>query len=338
MHILSKIKRNEPCPCGSGKKYKKCCGASPVTEPESTVINDELERLHHELNSFAMNKYGDDINEQTKLYNNPILQNNEETLNVYNVGLTIWILFNAPFIENNQTIFDVFYNNNKSRMSQLTRHMLSEWPKKAPSVYEVMSVDRQTKQFVTVKDILTNDSYPIPFHEEDDFIEGSVIIGTLVPFIDYHSFLFTMIKLYRHDKDTLTQLLQQYSAEDGGLQKHFPDFLAHALVDGVKANEWDNPLYEEVVQLFAKHMVDKDYADDIILKGFTLWNTYCKKEKPSFKNIESYAAALEYLVQKKLPNMTTVTQSQLAKEYNTSPGTVSTNFRKLSNALEKGEN
>jgi preprotein translocase subunit SecA len=24
-----KIGRNDPCPCGSGKKYKKCCGASP---------------------------------------------------------------------------------------------------------------------------------------------------------------------------------------------------------------------------------------------------------------------------------------------------------------------
>ena len=23
-----KIGRNEPCPCGSGKKYKKCCGAN----------------------------------------------------------------------------------------------------------------------------------------------------------------------------------------------------------------------------------------------------------------------------------------------------------------------
>jgi len=21
--------RNDPCPCGSGKKYKKCCGAKP---------------------------------------------------------------------------------------------------------------------------------------------------------------------------------------------------------------------------------------------------------------------------------------------------------------------
>jgi len=24
---LGKVGRNQPCPCGSGKKYKKCCGA-----------------------------------------------------------------------------------------------------------------------------------------------------------------------------------------------------------------------------------------------------------------------------------------------------------------------
>ena len=23
-----KVGRNDPCPCGSGKKYKKCCGAN----------------------------------------------------------------------------------------------------------------------------------------------------------------------------------------------------------------------------------------------------------------------------------------------------------------------
>ena len=26
----SKVGRNEPCPCGSGKKYKKCCGSAPI--------------------------------------------------------------------------------------------------------------------------------------------------------------------------------------------------------------------------------------------------------------------------------------------------------------------
>lgn len=25
-----KIGRNEPCPCGSGKKYKQCCGRNPI--------------------------------------------------------------------------------------------------------------------------------------------------------------------------------------------------------------------------------------------------------------------------------------------------------------------
>lgn len=26
--VPKKIGRNDPCPCGSGKKYKKCCGAN----------------------------------------------------------------------------------------------------------------------------------------------------------------------------------------------------------------------------------------------------------------------------------------------------------------------
>jgi len=27
IHVEKTPDRNEPCPCGSGKKYKKCCGA-----------------------------------------------------------------------------------------------------------------------------------------------------------------------------------------------------------------------------------------------------------------------------------------------------------------------
>ena len=27
--IFKNVKRNDPCPCGSGKKYKNCCGKSP---------------------------------------------------------------------------------------------------------------------------------------------------------------------------------------------------------------------------------------------------------------------------------------------------------------------
>ena len=29
------VERNDPCPCGSSKKYKKCCGKNPGVKPRS---------------------------------------------------------------------------------------------------------------------------------------------------------------------------------------------------------------------------------------------------------------------------------------------------------------
>ena len=29
-HTSSKVGRNDPCPCGSGKKYKRCCGGATI--------------------------------------------------------------------------------------------------------------------------------------------------------------------------------------------------------------------------------------------------------------------------------------------------------------------
>jgi hypothetical protein len=45
-----KIGRNDPCPCGSGKKYKKCC-ISKATDNDDNKIN--------ELYRFEPGSYGD---------------------------------------------------------------------------------------------------------------------------------------------------------------------------------------------------------------------------------------------------------------------------------------
>lgn len=29
---MKKIRRNDPCPCGSGLKFKKCCGTTPLAK------------------------------------------------------------------------------------------------------------------------------------------------------------------------------------------------------------------------------------------------------------------------------------------------------------------
>ncbi|MFE6168242.1 SEC-C metal-binding domain-containing protein [Viridibacillus arvi] len=38
------IGRNDPCPCGSGKKYKKCCGKNAVGDI-STLVSEDIDRI-----------------------------------------------------------------------------------------------------------------------------------------------------------------------------------------------------------------------------------------------------------------------------------------------------
>ena len=52
---VTKIGRNDPCPCGSGKKYKQCCGRKK--EPQEKKRNRgenvvELEGFQAELNAY----------------------------------------------------------------------------------------------------------------------------------------------------------------------------------------------------------------------------------------------------------------------------------------------
>ncbi|WP_163969599.1 YecA family protein [Oceanobacillus halotolerans] len=329
---MSKIKRNDPCPCGSGKKYKKCCGANTINTNQFKSTNEELNYIHQELISFTINKYETKLNKQIKSYQKSSLQDNGAITDVYNTGLIIWIMFHVAFLENNKTIFDNFYRIYASKLSPQAKNILSKWAESTPSAYEVTSVEHK-KQVAAIKEISTNKIYIIPSHKKDELIVGSIIIGSLVPFINYHNFVYTMIKLYRQDSSAMNELVDKYNQASGGLHEHFPEFLADALMQGADELKWDHPFHEEIGQLLANHLVEKDISDRIIMEGVKHWNKYCQQENPIIQKPNSYAAALEYFVQRSILGNSSITQKQIAEEYNTSPGSVSTNFRKLSNVL-----
>jgi tetratricopeptide (TPR) repeat protein len=46
---MNKIGRNEPCPCGSGKKYKKCCLTAPQSPEGGTFIYTDLDELSNQV-------------------------------------------------------------------------------------------------------------------------------------------------------------------------------------------------------------------------------------------------------------------------------------------------
>ena len=51
MILLPKVGRNDPCPCGSGKKYKKCCMLKDLeqeleNQPDEEIPQEKKERRH----------------------------------------------------------------------------------------------------------------------------------------------------------------------------------------------------------------------------------------------------------------------------------------------------
>jgi hypothetical protein len=65
LHAREKIGRNDPCPCGSGKKHKHCClpGYAPSIDHVWARQNEESDRLTGEITRFALRKFGERIYE-----------------------------------------------------------------------------------------------------------------------------------------------------------------------------------------------------------------------------------------------------------------------------------
>lgn len=331
---MSNPKRNDPCPCGSGKKYKKCCGMSNVIEISPQLYNDELGQLHDDLSDYALGNHEDLFMEQTRTYfqppNDDIVASED-----YLTGLTLWTILNVPLLENKRTIFDAFYNQRKNKIRRTrTRNTFLEWANTVPSVYQVLAVNSDQTDLATLIDISTNEKFQVYMVEEDEYLEGSILIGILVPFVGFHHFFFDVIELFEEDKKEIISLLGNYPDDQKQFNEVFLDFLAEVLqID--EDSEPENPLHHLVIKLFTEHMSEKGFDDKIIDLGINIWQTYIQIKDPNFKKAEAYAAALEYLIQITVLENHTITQKNIAEEYGTTAGTVSTNYRKIINSIEE---
>jgi len=66
MVIILKVGRNDPCPCGSGKKYKKCC----MLKDEKRIQSDESENTAAPSEDKKLNSHSDETeNNLHRAYN-----------------------------------------------------------------------------------------------------------------------------------------------------------------------------------------------------------------------------------------------------------------------------
>lgn len=330
--MMRKIGRNEPCPCGSGKKYKKCCGRNNNTEVLNNAVNNELYNAHQELITFTTTEYQNMIEEEYVRIGKPFKLSGDAE-EVHRTGLTPWIVSSVPCLKNNETILKRFYHSIQKKLSVRANEVLIRWLNTSPSVYEVISVNSAKKNFVKINELGTKDDYYIPYQNQSDFAEGSILIGSLIPFINHHDFLLTMVKLFDADIPKYTNLLKKYQTGNNDLTQLFPNFLADVLSDESQETEWSQPIHGEVAQLLSDHLLNKKLEQYLIDESLSHWNRFCEQVNPTIKRVEPYAAAMEYYTQHVILNNTNTKQTDIAKEYDTSASTLSNIYRRIVGVL-----
>jgi hypothetical protein len=155
-----KTGRNDPCPCGSGKKYKKCC---LVIDNVDTGREESIRaRLVQELLRYFKTNYADKLEEALFFFwddFDPAEHLDQATINLTDINFREWIVYD--FIideENDKTLIDLYIENN-SRLSSDEHRMLKKMRNSVISLYEVQEVF--TEKGLLLKDLMLDGEYDV---------------------------------------------------------------------------------------------------------------------------------------------------------------------------------
>ena len=335
-----KIGRNDPCPCGSGKKYKKCCGGSSVISIQH-IVNQEIIQLQNEIIEFAINQYSDEIYSfvEENLEEIMIPDDIEDFYLLMGYNLTI---FTLP-VEGEKTPFELFIEQNLRHIKRpKLKEILPSWVGVTPSVTEIKTVDGPN---LVVEDVLTKETKNViildkeNIGEEIQLKEGTLLFGFLVPIGESYTFFTTYID-FKNQENKISQLIiDEYEINEDLSPQEFMEYSFLLLLDRafytvfslsiLEDMSWDDPKYEEVAELYKSQIEREDYNDTLLMTGLVIWSKYCEKKRPQIKNVGLYAAAIHYVVSRNVPYYRKITLKELQETYGANSNSISERARQI---------
>jgi len=167
-----KIGRNAPCPCGSGKKYKKCCLKTKVTPPEFLQyrrLSEAIDKLMPRLIDHGISVFGQRVLQvamhEFAGWPDPEDIPDDETFDRFGMLFWPWFAFNweyegpvdeeDPWLDGPQevTVAELFMDRKKIDPNSMEGKLLAAANRKPYSFLEIIGV--QPSQSLRIRDILT---------------------------------------------------------------------------------------------------------------------------------------------------------------------------------------
>ena len=157
---MTKPGRNDPCPCGSGRKYKKCCLAVEHTPPGRE--DGERKKAVDHLLQFCKRHYREELDAARLFFwgdHDPLGSLSHEALDAADINFWEWVIYDwKPVPENGKSLIDL-YREKKWMLSQDEVAMLQKMREAPLSLFEVQDIfpDRG----LILKDILLEGEHDV---------------------------------------------------------------------------------------------------------------------------------------------------------------------------------
>ncbi|WP_335871573.1 SEC-C metal-binding domain-containing protein [Bacillus sp. 2205SS5-2] len=331
------IGRNEPCPCGSGKKYKKCCGKTGSISVQD-LIHTELDTVQMQLIESVYTKINEDMAEsyQTYFANHKWFAKDEE---IYEMAFTIWSLFLYKNTEN-QTLANAFidkYVDNILRPQ--SQESVAAW-KQAPFV--AGTVTSISDGFVTVENSLTGEFVTVK-ESDSDITKNSFLIGVVLSYGETQS-LFGQYFIFPGLGEELTAYAKKNVKDK--VENHFFEFVAHSFeayevskTVGAKPkikgkSKFNKVSYETALSSLQTYLEANSEEAEQVEFVSDLLQQYLERAQPSMRNPNVYAAAMVEAVKHYLPKHVNLLQKEIASSFDVSPQSISKKSKEMVEVMD----
>jgi hypothetical protein len=335
------IGRNEPCPCGSGKKYKKCCGAKEAVSI-THVIESEIDDLQKKLLNFALNYYEEEIFNGFEEYQD-YFDIEEDERQFYEFVYTIWFsLFHS--LEDGETILEHFITAEVGKIKRpKLKQILQSWTEARTIAGEIIHVESNS---LIVADGFSAEKYEaVVTNTQRSFDTGSFFIGFLLPFDQKYVFFPGPFDLPELPLVQGIDYIKQKSLIAGNQspQEFLTEFFMEIMKDltmvggmvDIDSMEWQKPIFKEVAELLKRNLESQGEMPSTVDIGIILWFKFCEKKQKNIRKPNLYAASMHYLLTLFNHMVSPLTQKETAKLYGVSVGSLSSTYAELDDELEE---
>lgn len=341
---MEKMNRNAPCPCGSGKKYKKCCGANEAVSI-TQLLESEIDGLQKQMIQFAFTYFGEEIEEDFTLFeeNSEIQLDDEQEHEFFEMIHGIWFsLFEE--LDDGKTIMEKFIASEAGKIRRpKLRQILQSWANPRAIAGKVIKSEHNK---LTFEDGFSGEQLDaIVTGTPVELEANSFFMGMIVPFEQNYVFFPTPFDLPDLVAENAFAFIADSAMANGydSPQEYVTDFFMEVMSDlpmvgaqvDIENLNWPAPVYKEVADILKTRLDSLDILPPFVDMGVVLWYSYCQKKQKRIQNPNATAAGLHYLISKIAPMEKAYTQKELAQMYGVSAGAISSNALDLETTLSQ---